>query len=106
MSLEEFVVYGNDFFQFDMEKFAGEDFPCCVCRFNRQNRNEKPCRYCNYNDDAVECYNCSLCGDINDGNILIDSNIIANGTRAEIGGICDTCLKLIKLDIKGIENGK
>lgn len=103
MSLEEYVIYNYDMFIFDIDGHPGEDFPCCVCKYNEKDMDEEPCKFCSYNDDAVDCYYCALCGELKEGHVLLDSNVVAEGTQAQIGGVCDKCFEILKNELKKID---
>ena len=99
MSISEYAV-PEDFFQFDYDGHSpmSFDFPCVVCKFNKNGAEDQPCIYCGHNDGAAEHYSCCLCGEIQPGRPLDDSYIAWN-TPAQIGPVCDTCKNTLKADL-------
>jgi len=51
MGLQDYVMH-RDKFEFKNSTGNTFDFPCCVCKNNRKDDSEEPCRTCDHNVNA------------------------------------------------------
>ena len=97
MSIDEYGV-NNDYFQ--CAEIGGLlCFPCCACKFKEKDSSEMPCRYCGHNTAADDCYNCCLCGELQDGHPYEKGLFIAKDTPARVGPMCLTCYLTISSSV-------
>jgi len=105
MSIDEYAIYTEDFFQFEESFCENENicFPCIVCRFKDTKKDEKPCRYCGHNSEMVQFFNCSLCSEIVTGDPYVNGKVIGEGTPAKLGYLCIRCFNIIKEEMKKMD---